>query len=315
MIRLLGVNALIFPGTADYNTSLSSYFTPQASSVLPLCFVTPHTVADVSAVVKSLTSNGDSSCNFAVRSGGHLWFPDASNIANGVTVDLRGLDSIQVSADRSSVAVGVGATWDTVYAKLDPLGLSVAGGRVGGVGVGGLTLGGGISYFGPRYGWTGNQATLFEVVLANGSVVQASQRQNSDLWWGLRGGSNNLGVVTRINFSTFRQGLLWSILTINPLSVVRDQARIFSQLAAAGNYDENASFLFGWAYSASQGGLMAALNQLVYTKVPAGTQTESPKFYREILKLPPMFEATAAVANMTTLAKEAESGQPPQVNR
>lgn len=64
-----------------------------------------------------------------------MWFPGASNSAGGVTVDLRGLNSVELSADKSSVFVGIGATWDAVYNKLDPLGLSVAGGRVAGVGV------------------------------------------------------------------------------------------------------------------------------------------------------------------------------------
>lgn len=67
---------------------------------------------------------------------------------------------------------------DAVYAKLDLLGLSVAGGRVAGVGVGGLTLGGGISFeFGPCYGWTCDTASVFEAVLADVSVVEVNEKQ------------------------------------------------------------------------------------------------------------------------------------------
>ncbi|KAK0747391.1 hypothetical protein B0T21DRAFT_379454 [Apiosordaria backusii] len=309
LIAVLGVQKVLLPGSSGYNTSLSSYFTPQASSVHPLCFVTPQTVADVSTVVTSLTKR--SPCKFAVRSGGHMWFPGASNEPAGVTVDLRALNSVNLSPNHASVSVGVGATWDAVYKRLDPLGLSVAGGRVAGVGVGGLTLGGGVSFFSPRQGWTCNQATSFQVVLANGSVVVASRDRHFDLWWGLRGGSNNFGIVTKIELATFKQGLLWSIMTFNPLSVVNKQAKIYANLAASENYDENASFLTGWGYSAAEG-LTVALNQLVYTR-PSGSVT--PAFYRELLNFPTVFNATPVVANMSTLAHQGVVNTPPQAAR
>ncbi|KJZ77354.1 hypothetical protein HIM_03078 [Hirsutella minnesotensis 3608] len=312
LATLLGADKVMLPGSTGYEASLSSYFTPQASAVRPLCFVAPQTAAEVSTVVKTLTSSGECGC-IAVRSGGHTWFPSASNSPGGVTVDLRGLNSVHVSADGSSVSVGSGATWDAVYAKLDPLGLSVAGGRVAGVGVGGLTLGGGISYFGPRQGWTCNQATSFEVVLADGSVVQASGEHNSDLWRGLRGGANNLGIVTRVNLTTFEQGLLWSSLTLSPLEVVDDQAKIYARLMAADGYDENASFLTGWAFSAAQG-QSVILNQLVYTKP---VDDENPTFYQDVLSLPRIHHAvaTTTLANMTTLARKSVKLQPPQAAR
>jgi len=138
--------------------------------------------------------------DMAIRSGGHMWIPGASNADGGVTLDLRGLNTIEVrgadAADSRStsdhpaspaslaatiVSVGVGATWDAVYAKLDPLGLSVAGGRVGGVGVGGLTLGGGLSFFGPRYGWTCDTVSAFEVVLASVGNNSIQFKSASDL--------------------------------------------------------------------------------------------------------------------------------------
>lgn len=235
-----------------------------------------------------------------------MWFPGASNSPCGVTIDLQGLDSIDLGADKSTVSVGPGATWDAVYATLDPLGLSVAGGRIAGVGVGGLTLGGGISYFGPRYGWTCNTASGFEVVLANGTIVEANEAQNADLFQGLRGGSNNFGVVTRIDLVTFDQGLLWSASIYNPISTIDDQAKIFAKLAAAENYDENASFITGFGYSQSQG-LTIIDNELVYTK-----PVENPSYYEEFLSLPSLFSSSSLV-NMTTLAQQGATLLPPGV--
>lgn len=283
--------------------------------VQPACFVTPDSVSDVSVVVKSLTSsdNGGPSA-FAVRCGGHTWFAGANSAPGGTTIDLRGLNSIELSADKSAVTIGAGATWDAVYDKLDPMGLSVAGGRVAGVGVGGLALGGGVSYFGPREGWTCNQVTRFEVVLADGSVVKASEGQNADLWWGLRGGSNNFGIVTSITFRTFEQGPLWSALTLNPITEVDNQARIFARLMAAENYDVNASFLTGWAFI-SQQGVTVTLNQLVYTRP---VENEIPEFYKPVMALPPASNDMVTppiVANMSTLAQNSALIQPPQAAR
>lgn len=248
-------------------------------------------------MVKVLTSP-DTSCEFAIRSGGHLWIPGASNAPGGVTVDLRGLKSINLSADKTTVSVGVGATWDAVYAKLDPLGLSVAGGRVGGVGVGGLTLGGGISHLGPQYGWTCNTALAFEVVLADGSIVEASENQQSDLFYGLRGGLNNFGIVTLVTLKTFDQGRLWTSTTYHPLSTLDDHARIFSNITAPDNYDENASFITSFGYSQS-GGLSVISNQLVYAK-----PVENPSYYQDLLSLPSIFQSSS-IADMTTLAQQA----------
>ncbi|RYC59910.1 hypothetical protein CHU98_g6286 [Xylaria longipes] len=311
LVALLGTSKVFLPGSAGYNASIASYFSPQAAAVRPACYVTPQTAQDVSAIVKSLTSSHHGGpYDFAVRSGGHTWFADSNSSPGGVTIDLRGLKSIKLSANKSTVSVGPGASWDLVYGKLDPLGLSVAGGRVSGVGVGGLTLGGGISYFGPREGWTCNQATAFEVVLADGSIVEANESKNADLWWGLRGGSNNFGIVTRIDFRTFKQGLLWYSMTFNPLTEVDKQMQIYADLMAPQNYDENASFLTGWAYAATLN-LSVTLNQLVYTR-PNGNAT--PAFYKPILDLPSIATPISGtvVANMSTLAANSATMQVPQ---
>ncbi|KAI1211125.1 putative oxidoreductase [Annulohypoxylon truncatum] len=310
LTALLGREKVSLPGSASYNASLSSYFSLQSIAVHPVCIVSPQTVRDVSALIGSLTataSNG--SCEVAIRSGGHMWFVGASNAPSGVTVDLRGLDSIDLSADNSTISVGVGATWDAVYGKLDPLGLSVAGGRVAGVGVGGLTIGGGISYFGPRYGWTCNTASAFEVVLADGSVVEANEEQNSDLFHGLRGGSNNFGIVTRIDLNTFSQGPIWYSSTYNPLSTIDDQIKIFAKNVVAENYDENASFITGFGYSQSKG-LTVINNELAYTK-PAESP---PSFYQEFLSLPSIYNSSS-VTNATALSQNVALLLPPGVAR
>ncbi|XXH04157.1 hypothetical protein Hte_010570 [Hypoxylon texense] len=270
LISILGVEKLFLLGSAQYNASLSSYFSPQAGAVHPACFIAPQSVTDVSAVITSLTSrNSHESRNFAVRASGHT-------APGGITIDLRGLNSIRLSTDKSTVSAGSGATWDAVYSQLEREGLSVV-------------------------------VTSFEVVLANGSVVVADEKQNADVWWGLRGGPNNFGIVTRFSLRTFEQGLLWSILTLNPLTEVDNQARINGGIMAAENYDVNASFITGWVF-ASQHGVSATLNQLIYTRLAEG---ETSAFYKPILELPTVssISTTATVANVSTIAQKPQAAR------
>lgn len=129
-----------------YTESLSSYFSAQESQVKPACVIRPQTTADVvtaiSYLVKPNQLHGLGSLKFAIRSGGHACFAGSANVSDGVTIDLRGLDSIEVDKGSSQVSIGSGASWGEVYRTLDPLGLAVPGGRHSQVGVGGLTLGG-----------------------------------------------------------------------------------------------------------------------------------------------------------------------------
>lgn len=135
LIALLGQQKVAVPGSPAYTASLGSYFSQQEAAVQPACIVLPETASDVSTAVVALQHPEDGQrSSFAVRSRGHTAWSGAANIADGVVIDLRGLDAIELSPDQSTVAVGVGASWDMVYAKLDPLGLSVNGGRSAGVG-------------------------------------------------------------------------------------------------------------------------------------------------------------------------------------
>ncbi|RYP58942.1 hypothetical protein DL769_008747 [Monosporascus sp. CRB-8-3] len=299
---LLGERKVAVPGSSTYNLSLDSYFSAQQSAIHPACIVSPETAQDVSATVAWLTTKGNS-CHFAVRSGGHTSWAGASNIAGGVVIDLRTLGTVELSADKSTVLVGAGATWDAVYAKLDPLGLSVNGGRAAGVGVGGLTLGGGISYFSPRYGWTCDVVSNFQVVLADGRIVDANATSNPDLFVALKGGNNNFGIVTRIDLATFEQGLIWAGTVYNALSSVDDIIAEFVKLNSRDAYDEYASFITTFGYSQAQG--MAVIsNQLEYTK-----EVENPPIYKGYLSQPSL-RNTAQLMNMTTLAKATAALQP-----
>lgn len=107
---------------------------------VPTCRVEPSTSEDIAYILSVVRD--EESCHFAVRGGGHGTVPGASNVRGGITIDLTRLFFVELSPDQTSVRVGGGARWVDVYRKLDPLGLSMNGGRTAYLGVGGHTLGG-----------------------------------------------------------------------------------------------------------------------------------------------------------------------------
>ncbi|THH28905.1 hypothetical protein EUX98_g5277 [Antrodiella citrinella] len=107
------------------------------------------------------------------------------------------------------VEVGAGLVWDDVYAALNPLGANVVGGRATGLGVAGLSLGGGYSYISNQYGLAIDNIVAYELVLPNGSVKTITNSSNAELFFALRGGSNNFGIVTGFTMKTYPQGQVW----------------------------------------------------------------------------------------------------------
>lgn len=128
-----------FPGSDAYTSNKRSYWAEQQAALSPRCFVA---VTQPLSVSISVAVFRKTHCPFSVRSGGHSDVPGASNIENGVTIDLRFIRDIVVSDDKRTTSVGAGAIWGEVYMKLDPMDLTVLGGRLSAIGIGGLTLGG-----------------------------------------------------------------------------------------------------------------------------------------------------------------------------
>jgi hypothetical protein len=130
--------------------------------------------------------------------------PGYANTNGGVLIGLTNLNEIQLSSDSSKVSIGPGVRWEDVYDYLEPHGLIALGGRVGNVGVPGLLLGGGISFYSNQYGFAADNVIAYEVVLADGEIVTATASHYSDLHWALKGGGNSFGIVTRFDVSTYK---------------------------------------------------------------------------------------------------------------
>ncbi|KAI0168533.1 FAD binding domain-containing protein [Pestalotiopsis sp. NC0098] len=170
----------------------------------PYCFVLPSTTSEVSRALTSLRGAGDGAGDWhvAIRSGGH-GSDNSNNIATGVTIDLTQLNATTYDAATNTASIGTGARWLSVYEELAKDGVTMAGGRQGIVGVGGLLLGGGISWYTGRRGFACDNVVNYEIVLASGEVLNANASANSDLWLALKGGSSNFGIVTRFDVEAF----------------------------------------------------------------------------------------------------------------
>jgi len=153
-------------------------------------------VADVMAAVKFGREQG---LLVAIRGGGH----NAGGLGvcdDGLVIDLSPMSYVHVDPRKKTVLVGAGALWRDVDHATHPFGLAVPSGIISTTGVAGLTLGGGIGYLTRRYGLTIDNLLAVEMVLADGRFVTANAKENSDLFWAVRGGGGNFGVVTSFLF-------------------------------------------------------------------------------------------------------------------
>jgi hypothetical protein len=182
---------------------INYFWSAQQQEPKPYCIFKPETAVDVSTLVllSRLTQ-----CPFAVRSGGHSAFAGSSSVDGGVTVTFEKMKQITLSEDKKIAAIEPGNLWYDIYTNLENDNLTVVGGRVSAIGIGGLTTGGGISFFANEYGWACDNVASYEVVTASGLIVTASPTSFSDLFWALRGGGNNFGIVTKFNLETFAHG-------------------------------------------------------------------------------------------------------------
>lgn len=177
----------------------------------PWCFVSPSSPTEVAQTIIALRSAGEGAGDWhvAVRSGGH-GSDYQSSIDQGVTIDLTQMNATTYNPATNIASLGTGARWGDVYAELERKGVLVTGGREGVVGVGGLTLGGGVSWYSARTGFACDSVINYEVVLADGRIINANATSHSDLWRALKGGSSNFGIVTRFDVEAFPATNLWT---------------------------------------------------------------------------------------------------------
>ncbi|KKK20238.1 FAD dependent oxidoreductase [Aspergillus rambellii] len=219
------------PLTLDYSLELQDYWSVACGDLRPSCIAYPTSALEMSQIVKELHMTEDL---FAIKSGGHMPNKGFSSIQNGLLISTKRLNEVTYDSDDQTAVIGPGLQWEEAQKGLDDLntGRTVVGGRLGGVGVGGYMLGGGLSFLSSQHGWAANNVVNYEVVIADGSIVNANENENPELFAALKGGGNNFGIVTSYTLQTYPISKVWGgnyIFTPDKTAGVLQAVRDFTE--------------------------------------------------------------------------------------
>jgi FAD/FMN-containing dehydrogenase len=212
---------LLFPGDPAYEEArkIHNAMIDKHPAVIARCAG----VADVMAAVKFARSHGILT---SVRGTGHN-VAGISLCDDGLVIDLSAMKGIHMNHVKRTVRVEPGVTWGEVNHDLQAFGLAATGGYVGTTGVAGLTLGGGLGWMVRKYGCALDNLLSVDVVTAEGEFLTASATDNADLFWGIRGGGGNFGIVTSFEFQVYPAGTVLAGLVMHPLSKGREAMRFW----------------------------------------------------------------------------------------
>jgi FAD/FMN-containing dehydrogenase len=203
---------IFWPGNEAY-AAATRIWSRQAAEARPRAIIRCQTAEDVQAAIRIAREHD---LPLSTRCGGHDWAGRA--LCDGIVIDLGGMRQVSILPDRQRVEIGGGALAADVAAVTDAHHGAVAAGSVGCVGMAGLTLGGGYGLFIGRYGLALDNLLATEVVLADGRIVTADAENNAELFWALRGGGGNFGVVTTMQQRLHECPGLWSGTLVYPFT-------------------------------------------------------------------------------------------------
>ncbi|KAB8213385.1 FAD dependent oxidoreductase [Aspergillus novoparasiticus] len=191
----------------QYSKSLK-YWSLACQELKPACIAAPENAEQVASIIESLQQVNDS---FAIKSGGHSPVLGFSSIQDGLLISMEMFKDVTYHDDDQTAVIGAGLSWQDAHLHLNQPSQMIVGGRVGGVGVSGLILGGGLSFLSPQYGWAANSVVNYEIVLADGTIVNANATSYEDLYFSLKGAGNNYGIVTAFTVQTYpaKDGEVW----------------------------------------------------------------------------------------------------------
>jgi len=214
---------MLLPGDANYEETrkIHNAMIDRRPAVIVRCAG----VADVIASVKFARAND---LLVSVRGGGHN-VAGACICDDGLMIDLSRMKGVRVDPAARTVRAEAGLTWAELNHELQAFGLAATGGYVGTTGVSGLTLGGGLGWMVRKHGLALDNLISADVVTADGELVTASAIDNEDLFWGIRGGGGNFGIVTSFEFKVHPAGTVLAGLVLHPLSKSGEALRFWRE--------------------------------------------------------------------------------------
>jgi len=229
---------LIQPGDEDYDDARKVYnaMIDKRPALIARC-------ADVADVISAVNFGRDSYLSVAIRGGGHNG-PGFGTCDDGLVIDLSRMRGIRVDPDQKTVRVEGGCVWSDVDHATHSFGLAVPSGILSSTGVGGLTLGGGTGYLSRSYGLTIDNLLSVDMVLADGSFVTANLTENTDLFWAVRGGGGNFGVVTSFLFKANPVQTVYGGPMFWPLEIADDLFRFWQEFILNAPDNINGWFAF-----------------------------------------------------------------------
>ncbi|CZT03870.1 related to 6-HYDROXY-D-NICOTINE OXIDASE [Rhynchosporium agropyri] len=294
---------IAYPGSTVYNFQESTYWSTFQASNSPTCRFSPTKAVGVSLAVLTFQVT---QCKFAVKSGGHAAFAGASNTDDGVTIDLVNLNQLAISSDGTETAVGAGNLWHDVYSYLEVKNRTVVGGRVSAIGVGGLTTGGGIAFVSGRYGWACDNVNKYEVVFADGTIHNVTYSSHPDLYFALRGGGNNFGIVTTFHYATYPQADFWggSRTYLYSPETAAKMNNAFYWLNVNAPEDPYAQVILAYAYTASAG------QYIIVPIMQHGKPVANPPSLKNFTEVPGAVADTLRIGNLTSMTLELNVSNP-----
>lgn len=218
---------VILPGDADYDDARKVWngMIDRRPALIARC-------AGVADVSKAVRFARDQHLLLAVRGGGHN-VTGAGTCDGGLVIDLSSMKAVQVDSERRTARVEPGATWKDFDGEAQKYGLATTGGLISSTGVAGFTLGGGIGWLVRKHGLACDNLLSAEVVTADGQLVRASAGENPDLYWGLRGGGGNFGVVTAFEFALHPVSTVVGGIVAHPLPRAREVLQFYRHFIAS----------------------------------------------------------------------------------
>jgi FAD/FMN-containing dehydrogenase len=229
---------IILPGDSQYETARKVYngMIDRRPSIIAKC-------ADVPDVINAVNFGRNNKLLIAVRSGGH----NAGGLGvcdDGLVIDLSKLKFTHIDPDERTVRVGAGCTWGDVDHATNGFGFATPSGIISTTGVGGLTLGGGIGHLTRKFGLTIDNLLEAEIVLANGKFVKVNKDNKPDLYWAIRGGGGNFGVVTSFLFKLHKLSNVFAGITLWELDRAAEVMKWYRSFIKNAPEDINGFFAF-----------------------------------------------------------------------